>query len=249
MVVLTEAMAESILTASESESTFTPDPRETGENHPRVVTLRKRFDNDIQRPNTHSHFQGGDQRLDALLQHMAGKDVPSVRYVHGQYIPDFKESVMVADGIWCEVVDLVEMGGEPSALTIRLSSPTKTVGDIRRFVEECHQMYRMNVQNQLGTGLYVFEQCTFDADPNHISSLPNTKKMLPPKLRFSRHPFASNRTLDTVFHEKIRVVKNRLAHFMTNKQWYEKKGIPHTFGLLLYGTAGCGELVDCSNND
>lgn len=207
----------------------------------RVVTLRKKFDGDLHRPNTHSNaYAGEDQRLDALLQHMAGKDVPSVRYVRGQYIPDFKDPVLVSDGIRCEVVELLESRGDPSSLTIRLSSTSKTVGDIRRFIEECHQMYRMNVQNRLGTGLYVFEQCTFDNTMN-ASQMPNTKRMMPPKLRFSRHPFASNRTLDTVFHDKIRVVKHRLSHFMHNKDWYEKKGIPHTFGLLLHEIQGAGK--------
>lgn len=206
----------------------------------RVVTLRKKFDANG-RPNTHTQYAGDDQRLDALLQHMAGKDVPSVRYFNGQYIPDFKEPVLVADGIRCEVTDLAEMGGDLSALTIQLSSTTKTVGDIRRFVEDCHSMYRMNVQNRLGTSLYVFEQCTFDDTSTPV--VPGVKQAMPPKLRFSRHPFTSSRTLDTVFHEKIDTVKHRLSHFMHNKDWYEAKGVPHTFGLLLHGVPGCGTFL------
>lgn len=204
----------------------------------RTVTMQKKFGTGYGGGHGRDCLPEFDQRIDALIQHMAGKDVPSVRYVNGQFVPDFRDPVCVAGGIDCRVKDIAEQNGEPSSMTIELSSTTRTVGDMRRFIEECYQMYRMNIQNQLGTSLYVFEQAT-EADAR-VNSMPGMK-VFPPYIRFTRHPFRSTRTLDTIFHDQIDMLKRRLTHFMTNKDWYREKGIPHTLGILLHGVAGSGK--------
>jgi len=44
-----------------------------------------------------------------------------------------------------------------------------------------------------------------------------------------------------MFGKEIELIKRRLDFFLHNKEWYVKKGIPYTFGLLLHGEPGCGK--------
>ena len=37
------------------------------------------------------------------------------------------------------------------------------------------------------------------------------------------------------------VIKRKLDFFINNREWYKKRGIPWTFGVLTYGPPGCGK--------
>uniref|UniRef100_A0A6C0D9U6 AAA+ ATPase domain-containing protein n=1 Tax=viral metagenome TaxID=1070528 RepID=A0A6C0D9U6_9ZZZZ len=42
------------------------------------------------------------------------------------------------------------------------------------------------------------------------------------------------------FKDKEKII-NKINFFLDNNEWYKKKGIPHTFGFLLWGEPGCGK--------
>lgn len=206
------------------------------------ILLTKRFGAPA-RPQ-HGYPQGAaEDKVDGLLQHLANRDVPSLRYFGGQFVPDFREPVEVAPSINCAVADLHESNGEVAAVTLKLSSATLPSTKLRLFLDDCYSKYRMNVQDQLGSNLFVFQQSTFDPElrGGGGGGVPGVKIQAPPNLRFSRHRFQTTRTLDTVFHERMATVKRRLYHFMDHEDWYKRKGVPHTFGLLLHGVAGAGK--------
>ena len=63
----------------------------------------------------------------------------------------------------------------------------------------------------------------------------------PPRIRFTKHPFESARALDNVFFGDMPRLRKRLRHFKENRPWYEERGVPWTFGLLMHGIPGAGK--------
>ncbi len=60
-------------------------------------------------------------------------------------------------------------------------------------------------------------------------------------ITFTKNLFVTNRTLENVFFEQREEVTNRVNFFINRKDWYDKKGIPWTLGLMLHGTPGTGK--------
>lgn len=54
-------------------------------------------------------------------------------------------------------------------------------------------------------------------------------------------PYKSNKTFDNLFFDQKEELLRRLDMFLNNDSFYKKCGIPHTFGLCLYGEPGTGK--------
>ena len=129
----------------------------------RTITIRKRFSNGMATTmhNNQRVVPPDEERVDALLQHMAGLDVPSVRYMAGQFVPDFDTTVAVADGITARVTEKKEADGDLHSITIALTSTRRTVGGIRSFLEDCFHNYRAIIQNKVRPALGRRGMCAF----------------------------------------------------------------------------------------
>ena len=60
-------------------------------------------------------------------------------------------------------------------------------------------------------------------------------------LRFDEYPLDNDRNFDNIFFDQKEDVKDRLDFFINNREWYQKKGIPYTLGLMFSGKPGCGK--------
>ncbi len=58
---------------------------------------------------------------------------------------------------------------------------------------------------------------------------------------FDEYSLENDRTFDNIFFDEKTALKNRLDFFMNNREWYSKKGIPYTLGLMFSGKPGCGK--------
>ena len=58
---------------------------------------------------------------------------------------------------------------------------------------------------------------------------------------FDEYVFQTNRTFNNIFFDNKEEIVERINFFLTNKNWYDKKGIPYTLGMMLYGDPGCGK--------
>lgn len=207
------------------------------------IILRKRFG-----VNHNPHLEA-DTKVDALLHTMSmSREITSVRYFQGMYVIDNEKPVQVSDGIYCTVEEFKERDdGELQSIRLKLSSNTKNVTDIRNFIEECNNMYTLSIANKLGDSLFVFEQAAPKNSPLDPRGPPDGMPQLAipqvqsAHLQFTKNHFQSNRNLSNVFFIGQETVKRRVNHFISNKGWYDKKGIPYTLGFLFYGVPGCGK--------
>lgn len=53
--------------------------------------------------------------------------------------------------------------------------------------------------------------------------------------------FQSNKTFDHIYFERKKEILESIDHFLHHPEWYEKKGIPWTLGILLCGPPGTGK--------
>ena len=105
----------------------------------------------------------------------------------------------------------------------------------------------MSIANKLGDSLFVFEQAAPKNSPLDPRGPPDGMPQLAipqvqsAHLQFTKNHFQSNRNLSNVFFIGQETVNRRVSHFINNKGWYDRKGIPYTLGFLFYGRPGCGK--------
>ena len=58
---------------------------------------------------------------------------------------------------------------------------------------------------------------------------------------FDETIFDSSKDVSNIFCEGKEDIFSQLDFFLKNREWYNRKGIPYTFGLLLHGLPGCGK--------
>jgi DNA polymerase III delta prime subunit len=89
--------------------------------------------------------------------------------------------------------------------------------------------------NKLGTQKFFFDMMVDQKKPGIRNPLPSSH------IVFQKHKFLTTRTFDNVFFEQKEGVRSHTEFFLERKDWYDKKGIPHTLGFMFHGSPGCGK--------
>jgi SpoVK/Ycf46/Vps4 family AAA+-type ATPase len=63
----------------------------------------------------------------------------------------------------------------------------------------------------------------------------------PKRITFNMAPFNTFKSINNIFGSHIAKIRERVNLFINHQEWYEKRGIPHTLGILLHGRPGCGK--------
>jgi hypothetical protein len=186
-----------------------------------------------------------DELGEAVLRHVTScVGVTDLRYAVGRYLLDFEESFEVAAGISCTLLTMdVDRKNGDLSLSMKLSSATKTIREMRGFVESCKATYRAELRNKLGDQFYLFDQTRsapgrLRYDPGNLTDKVEED---PGKLQFVKHKFTTSRNFENIFYTQRNAVRDRVRFFLDNPDWYRAKGIPHTLGLLLHGPPGTGK--------
>jgi len=150
-----------------------------------------------------------------------------------------------------KMIDTTEKpgGNEGIEQTIELFSYTKSMQDLRAFLNKITHEYKIKIENKLGDKTYYFNQHPMNAPITNSGNKDYTK--LPNNSVFTMKVFQTNRKFSNLFGPEISVVRKRVEFFIKNRKWYDKKGIPYTLGLLLSGQAGAGKTscIKCLANE
>jgi ATP-dependent 26S proteasome regulatory subunit len=132
---------------------------------------------------------------------------------------------------------------------IEVYSFTKTVDELRDFLNKIRHNYSIKIKNKLEGKTYYFNMFPVSAPIMQDGIKDYTK--LPPNFIFTMKHFQTNRHFENLFGDEIERIRNRVQFFTKNRKWYDKKGIPYTLGLLLSGKPGAGKTstIKCLANE
>ena len=164
------------------------------------------------------------------------------------YSKDFSvvnnEIFKINEVIYCKVKNGgIATNSESSDLndnySIEIFSYDIQLSDLKKFIDEVKQKYLYEQKNKLGYQKFYF-------DEKYVSLPRDTDggirfDMAPKSLSFTMTPFHTNKSLSNVFGKHLTDIKERVNMFLNNREWYNKKGVPYTLGIMLHGPPGTGK--------
>lgn len=183
----------------------------------------------------HTSFQ---QRMDAVI-HCISK-LPNISRLlaitQHDYLPNEFQSIQVENDIYFQLLDMKHSDGMIEMLKFKIVSFENESLFLQSFVDTCLVNYERHMINKLGNNKYYFNMMVQKKSRNTVQNPLPTSHIL-----FTKHRFLTSRTFDNVFFEERNFVREHTDFFLKNKDWYNKKGIPHTLGFMFHGEPGCGK--------
>jgi hypothetical protein len=182
-----------------------------------------------------------DQRINAILSAVCGStSVSALRFNGFEYVPNFTSPLALGDDIYFQLLPQPEGGAGKQAsgtsyniepITFNIYSHRHTIEVLHEFVGGLVERYEHEKKNKLGSEIYYFDMIVEEQ-----------KRGIPQKaVTFRKSRFHTNRRLAHVYFEECAYLRRRLDFFLHHKDWYDRKGIPHTLGLVMWGVPGCGK--------
>jgi hypothetical protein len=180
-------------------------------------------------------------RMDAIVHYVASSPATKrlLSIANHDYLPYEFESVKLDEDIYFKLTNVEVDDGNIKNIKFQIFCYDHPIQSLQKFVDSCNQDYERRMMNKLGNDLYFFDQMVDNKKrKTNQNPLPNTF------LVYTKHKFSTTRTFENVYFEEQPVVKNRVAHFLNNRSWYERKGIPYTLGFLFHGAPGTGKTSE-----
>lgn len=176
--------------------------------------------------NKHNIIKKGTMRhLEHKSAHFNQKDV--------RYMIETREPVQLTPDIY-----FVMYWGEDGRL---VSDNNK--GD--RTVEHKYSLY--SYKKSMQELMDFLNKCIDELETDTINGLSNRPfyfmydKKEDGQLHFDEYTLDNDRSFDNIFFDQKDDLKERIDNFVNNREWYRKKGIPYTLGLMFSGKPGCGK--------
>jgi hypothetical protein len=168
--------------------------------------------------------------IDAILNHLS--ELNSVIRLQRRkiYLVNSFKPFDITKDIQGRIKNINIKDNQIAEVWFEMYSHTISLSDIRTWIDGIYDIYKTEMQTGFGKYRYFFNHQSAHMDIN-ISHY----------LTFDMTKFYTNKSLHNLFGVHINQVRQRLQMFQDNKGWYEDKGIPYTFGLLLHGLPGCGK--------
>ena len=108
--------------------------------------------------------------------------------------------------------------------TVTISSTNHSMDELRGMLNQWITEYRDSTKPNDYTRYFLFN------GENYRSSY-----------GYEEYRFDSGKSFDNIFFPQKDAILRRIDFFTNNKEWYRKRGIPHTIGFMFYGRPGCGK--------
>jgi hypothetical protein len=130
--------------------------------------------------------------------------------------------------------------------TIKLKSLTLKSNELDNFVKNQVDEYDKEIKFKSDDGkLYYFrkyiEEKIVKKDNSDKKSENNEKTEKVVISIWDKYVMRTYKTFDNIFFQDKPALLIRLNKFLSDKESYIRKGMPHNFGLLFHGTPGCGK--------
>jgi DNA polymerase III delta prime subunit len=190
------------------------------------------------------HYNGGtsdtQEVVDALLDYITNLDNTLRIKFRNRYFINNKNEFNITPDIKIKMIDIqLNQDNDVSFLSFEVFSESLSLSELKGWVNDIHSNYRIKNQNKLGDKKYYFNEIPISIPKNIDGSY--RMETAPKKLTFGMVPFDTSKSLNNLFGEHIRKVRDKVEHFTGNPKWYFEKGIPYTLGILLHGPPGCGK--------
>jgi hypothetical protein len=177
-------------------------------------------------------------KMDSVIHYIT--TIPVIRNLlcitHHDYLPNEFEPIQIEPDLYFKLTDMRQADGVVESFKFKLFCYDHEVQYLQAFVDRCSVDYDRRMANKLGTNLFYFDMMTDSKNKNSIQNkTPNTHIM------YTKNVFQTARSFDNVFFEQLPKVRKHVEFFLTQKEWYDRKGIPYTMGFLFHGDPGCGK--------
>lgn len=169
--------------------------------------------------------KGTMRHLEHKAAHLNTKDV--------RYMIETREPVQLSNDIyfvmyWGEDGRLVSdnnKGDRTVEHKYSLYSYKKSMQELMEFLNKCVEEFELDTVNSLSNRPFYF---MYDSKEDG-------------QLHFDEYTLDNDRNFDNIFFDQKDDLKERIDYFVDNREWYRKKGIPYTLGLMFSGKPGCGK--------
>lgn len=129
--------------------------------------------------------------------------------------------------------------GDIEQTEIEIFSYYYDLSELHKYVNKILETSRAKRHNKLGEKIYYFNEISapLTLKTDGTFNYANSKATI----SFNLTEFNTSKTLSNIYGEGMEVVRKRIDFFNNNRDWYAKKGVPYTFGLLMHGNPGCGK--------
>jgi len=115
-----------------------------------------------------------------------------------------------------------------SNIVIRLYSYKSSIEIIKTFVDNITYNYLSNLEMSRKTKRFIYTLTSVKWDETTCE-------------RWDETVFESTRTFDNLFFDNKDKVIDKIKHFLDNKEWYYRVGIPYSLGIGIHGPPGTGK--------
>ncbi len=112
---------------------------------------------------------------------------------------------------------------------IKLYIKNGSINDLKTFINKLILNHEKDQQQKLVEEQYFF---------NFRKCVDYDEKM---NAEWEEIKFKTNKRFEHIFFEKKNELMSQIDFFINRPDWYEKHGMPHHLGILLYGKPGCGK--------
>ena len=171
-----------------------------------------------------------DNVTDAILDYICKQDNTTDLIYNKFYIANKENSFDLSSDIKVKIIEKNFKEGEIQSIKFEIFSYTWNLTRLKKWINEIDRDFKLEKKNQFGEKRFFFDEVMPD---KRIPCIHN--------LFFSMTEFFTNKSLSNIYGSHVDIVKARVKLFVENPEWYEKRGIPHTLGLLLHGPPGTGK--------